>query len=108
MSNLRLFISQPMQGKTEEEIRNTRLGILAVVENMYSDKDVYLAPSYFIDAEIKHPLEYLGMSLSVMSTCDLVVFAKDWQYARGCKIEHLCAEEYQIPYLEDMEYTMED
>ena len=36
-----------------------------------------------------HPrLYYLGEAIKKMANCDTVVFAKGWQYARGCRIEH--------------------
>ena len=40
------------------------------------------------------PLWYLGKSLELLSTADIAYFAKGWEEARGCRIEHECAEEY--------------
>lgn len=31
---------------------------------------------------------------------DVAVFAPGWQNARGCRIEHQCAEDYDIPMME--------
>ena len=47
------------------------------------------------------PLWYLGESLKLLATADVAYFAKGWEKARGCKIEHTCAVEYGIPTIED-------
>ena len=35
-------------------------------------------------------------SLELLSTADLVYFAKGWEEARGCRIEHMCAVQYEL------------
>ena len=79
----KLFISQPMRGKTDEEILKERKVLIA---------DVYPA-----DAT---PLWYLGESLKLLGTADFVVFAPGWQDYRGCRIEHDAATQYGIPIVE--------
>lgn len=49
--------------------------------------------------EDQKPLWSLGESLKLMSRADLVVFAPDWEDARGCRIEYMCASEYEVPIL---------
>ena len=44
-------------------------------------------------------LWYLGKSLELLSDADIVVFAKGWRNARGCRIEFKCAKEYGISYI---------
>ena len=39
-------------------------------------------------------------SLEFLSGADIAYFAKDWQKARGCKIEHERAVEYGIPRID--------
>lgn len=51
-------------------------------------------------AEAK-PLWFLGKSLELLSTADVAFFAKGWEDARGCRIEHECAIEYGIDTIED-------
>ena len=57
--------------------------------------------SFFQSAPVgAKPLWFLGKSLELLSGADIAYFAKDWQKARGCKIEHECAVEYGISRIE--------
>ena len=91
----KLFISQPMIDKTNEEIKTERENIIKEVTNVLGEVEVI--DSFFESAphEAK-PLWFLGKSLELLSTADIVYFAKDWDKYRGCKIEHTCATEYGI------------
>lgn len=98
----KLFISQPMGGKTEEEILQTRNKALGVAREMLDEK-VKLIDSYLDLPKGTKPLVYLAESLKLLAVADVAYFAKGWQNARGCKIEHECAEEYGITIIEEME-----
>lgn len=37
----------------------------------------------------------------LLSTADVAYFAKGWEEARGCKLEHECAIQYGIDVIED-------
>lgn len=39
-------------------------------------------------------LVYLGEALAKMANCDDVIFAKEWERARGCKVEKLAYDLY--------------
>jgi hypothetical protein len=92
----RLFISQPMNGKTDEEILYTRESIIADVKKLVED-DVEVIDSFFQSApHDAKPLWFLGKSLELLSTADCAYFGEGWKYARGCKIEHECAVQYGI------------
>ena len=43
-----------------------------------------------------NPLWFLGKSLELLAGADIAYFTKDWEEARGCRIEHTCALEYGI------------
>ncbi len=92
----KLFISQPMRDKTNEEILETRKQIKEGVERLLGD-DVEVIDSFFKDAphEAK-PLWFLGKSLELLSTADCAYFGEGWKEYRGCKIEHECAVQYGI------------
>jgi len=92
----KLFISQPMRGKTDEEILAERADAKAAAEDFLGEK-VELIDSFFQGADLTRPLEYLGESLKLLAKADVVYFARGWQEARGCRIEHTCATEYGIP-----------
>ena len=91
----KLFISQPMRDKTDEEIKIERKNIIKDVTNVLGEVEVI--DSFFESApHDAKPLWFLGKSLELLSTADIVYFAKDWDKYRGCKIEHTCATEYGI------------
>ena len=98
----KIFISQPMNGKTTEEIENERNYI---IERLRENESVEIIDSFFKDKPYEaSPLWYLGESVKLMSEADVVFFCNGWQTARGCQIEHDCALEYGIDtmYEEDL------
>ena len=86
------MISQPMKGKTNEQIREERAELVkrlqeeghkvvdTVFENAPADEDVAI---YMLSQSIR----YIGK-------VDAVVFMQGWENARGCKIEHEVALKY--------------
>ena len=98
----KIFISQPMNGKTTEEIENERNYI---IDRLRENESVEIIDSFFKDKPYESsPLWYLGESIKLMSEADVVFFCNGWQTARGCQIEHDCALEYGIAtmYEEDL------
>ena len=95
----KLFISQPMRGKTDDEIKSERNDAIKIAKSILGD-DVEVIDSFFegVPHDSK-PLLFLGRSLELMSTADVVYFAPGWETARGCRIEHTCATEYGIHIL---------
>ena len=97
----KLFISQPMRGKSNEEIKQVRNEALVIAHNITND-DVTLIDSFFEDAPIDaNPLWYLGKSIELLAEADYVYFAEGWWDYRGCRIEHECAVQYGIPIIKD-------
>lgn len=97
----KLFISQPMRGKTDEEILAVREKAIASAERNLGEK-VEVIDSFFQNAPAEaKPLWFLGKSLEMLSTADVAYFAKGWEDARGCRIENTCAIEYGIDVIED-------
>lgn len=87
----KLFISQPMNGLTDECIKKKR----DELSNEYFTYEVI--DSFFEGApHDASPLWCLGESIKLLGTADLVVFAKGWEKKRGCRIEHAVAVEYGI------------
>lgn len=92
----RLFISQPMKDKTNEEILAVREKAIELAKISVGE-DVEIIDSFFKDApHDAKPLWFLGKSLELLSTADVAYFAEGWENARGCKIEHDCATAYGI------------
>jgi hypothetical protein len=95
---LRLFISQPMNGKTNEEIERVRKNAIERVKKGFPDEEVEVIDSFFKDVpDVKERgLYYLGKSLELLATADVAYFAGGWEGYRGCRIEYRCATEYGI------------
>lgn len=97
----KLFISQPMKDKSDDEIFAEREKAIKSAEELLGEP-VEVIDSFFQSAPADaRPLWFLGKSLELLSTADVVYFAKGWEKARECKIENTCAIEYGITVIED-------
>lgn len=72
----KLFISQPMRGRTDEEILAERERAIRIAEKQVGEP-VEVIASFFqsVPADAK-PLWYLGESLKLLATADVAYFAK--------------------------------
>ena len=87
---MKIMITQPMRGKTEEQIREEREALVKrLQEEGHEVIDTVLDIS-----ENKSPIYYLSKSIELLDKADGVVFMKGWQEARGCRIEHQVAVDY--------------
>lgn len=97
---MKYFISQPMNGKSSDEIKEARREIENAL--LLDDNDGEIIDSFFENAPVDaKPLWYLGESLKKLADADIAYFAKGWSDARGCVIEHDCALAYGITVIED-------
>ena len=86
---MKLFISQPMKGKTNERIKAER----DYVAKKFPDAEII--NSFFEGATTNNaPLWCLGESIKLLSEADVVYFCEGWHDANGCTIEHECAVRY--------------
>lgn len=96
----KLFISQPMRGKTDEEIKAERAKAIEAASELVGEP-VEVIDSFFEKAPVDaKPLWFLGKSLELLAGADIAYFAEGWKDARGCRIEHTCAVEYNIDRIE--------
>lgn len=86
---MKIFISMPMAGKTDEQIKERLAKIKRKIKDAHSD--VEFIDSYFGDTSKEDPVEMLGKSIQKMAEADAVYFCAGWELARGCKIEHSVA-----------------
>ncbi len=100
---MKAMLSQPMAGKTEEEIQETRDKAVAALKDMGYDIVNTLFTDEWYDKEkmkergvVQVPLCFLAKSLEHMSLCHAVYFCKGWEKARGCVIEHEAAKAYNL------------
>lgn len=97
----KLFISQPMKDKTDEQIKCEREKYIKYAQEQL-DEDIEVVDSFFEGApHDARPLWFLGKSFQLLSTADIAYFGDDWDKYRGCKMEHTACEEYGIKIIKD-------
>lgn len=107
------MLSQPMAGKTDEEIIATREKAIKVLES----KGYELVNTLFTDERynkenmeqrgvVQIPLCFLAKSLENMSLCHAAYFCKGWEKARGCRIEHEAACAYELTVIYEDGYNI--
>ena len=89
---MKLFISQPMKDRTDEEIEKERQFIVEQAK-LHFGNDLEVIDSFF-KGQNKGPLVSLADSLKLLDGADIAWFAFGWQDARGCVMEHLAVEKY--------------
>lgn len=96
---MKVFISQPMRGRSDKEILEKRIRVIEILESMY-DTDIDIIDSFFQSApHDSKPLWFLGKSIELLSKADLAYFCEGWHNARGCRIEYNCCINYDVPYI---------
>lgn len=90
---MKVFISQPMRNKAQEQIEDERSKVMEFARATYGD-DVREIASYLGPNARFDPLESLGLSIQMMNKADVVIFVPEWEKARGCRVERMCAELY--------------
>lgn len=105
---MKAMISQPMRGKTDEEIAETReKAVKELEERGYEIVNNVFPDEWQSDETLKAygvvhiPLYFLAKSLNSMSECDAVYFCEGWENARGCRIEHEAAAAYGLALIEE-------
>lgn len=92
----KIFISQPMRGRTDEEVTKERNEAIKYLEGIYGE--VEILENYFHEGLPKdaHPLKYLGRSIALMADADAVYFCGPDHQARGCMVERLICHLYNV------------
>lgn len=104
-----IFISQPMTGKSEEEILATRQKEIDKIHQLFDADgiEINIIASYIDDATRKHFKEHvsddinwdifwLSQSLERLAMADMIWLCDGWEYSNGCNIELECATRYGI------------
>ena len=97
------MLSQPMGGKTDEEIVATRDRAIKVlkekgyeiVNTLFTD-EWYSENGFEKRGVVNRPLCFLAKSWENMSLWHVAYFCKGWEQARGCRIEHEAAKAYGL------------
>lgn len=101
--NKKAMLSQPMNGKTDEEIVATREKAIKeleakgyeIVNTLFTD-EWYSREAMEERGVVQIPLCFLAKSLENMSKCHAAYFCKGWEDTRGCRIEHSAAFAYGL------------
>lgn len=104
-----VFLSLPMNGKSNEWIRSEKEKMICNydamcgdgVKNTYVDTiDMTMPADIFLEnvgeEEIVNRIWFLSESLKIMSKCDVVLFHPEAFHAKGCCVEYLTATKYGI------------
>lgn len=104
-----IFISQPMTGKSEEEILATRQKEIDKIHQLFDADgvEINIIASYIDDATRKHFEEHvsddinwdifwLSQSLERLAMADMIWLCDGWEYSNGCNIELECATRYGV------------
>ena len=91
---MKIMISQPMSGKTTEQIKAEREEVIRLLKSEGHE----VIDTIFADGtpHNSQAIYYLSKAINAMSNVDGVVFMKGWVKARGCRIEHEIATDYGL------------
>ena len=89
---MKIMISQPMRGKTTEQIKQEREELVKELENQGYE----ILNTVFDDFPKGKatPAHYLAKSIEYLADADGIVFMPGWEEARGCNVEYHVAKEY--------------
>lgn len=97
------MLSQPMAGKTNDEIVATReRAIKALTAKGYTVVNTFFTDEWYSSEKMKErgvvniPLCFFAKSIESMTNCHTVYFCKGWENTRGCKLEHEVAKAYDL------------
>lgn len=107
---MKAMLSQPMAGKTDEEIKETRDKAIKVLkEKGYEIVNTLFTDEWYSKESMKErgvvqiPLCFLAKSLENMSLCHAAYFCKGWENARGRRLEHEAAAAYGLEIIYEEE-----
>ena len=102
---MKIFISQPMKGLSDEEILIVREQAIEEIKIKYQffdrNNELEIISTFEVSDEENIPegvnrLWWLGRALQMLSYCDKIYMCKGWENSSGCKIEKAAAVEYNI------------
>lgn len=94
----KLFVSVPMKGRTEEEIKASIQKMKKIAE-IYEGEELELIDSYIEDnppKDSKEAVWYLGESLKKLAQADVFIGIRESYDWDGCHIERQTAKSYSI------------
>lgn len=119
---IKIFVSLPMSGLTDEEIRKRQKDIFCkylevsknihnrILSHEFDERNFVLVNSILTDEDV-NPSKFgrnvgaycLGESIKMMADSALVIFANGWEQARGCRLEYQVADAYLMVTMTEKE-----
>lgn len=102
----KLFISCPMSGRTNENIKETMFKMHQIAQIIFNEKlqtlDGYFSDDYLDlrkKEDVNKSIYFLGRAIQKMSEADYFIGVEDFYDYGGCEIEHDVAMNYGIPMI---------
>jgi len=108
---MKLFISVPMHGRSDEDIKNHIESIKKAANRYFVKTEVEFVDNLENDfdpdrcVDLKHPrIGYLAEAIKKLAYCDGIIFGNEYDATSGCRCECYIAEEYGLEfYYEDQD-----
>lgn len=101
---IKIFLSHPMSGLTEQEVWNIRGKAIEYFKTKYPDMlaEFEIIENYKHDDAPKNAgrLWHLGRSIQQLAEADYIYFCDGWEKAKGCNIEYQIALSYGISIID--------
>jgi hypothetical protein len=101
---MKIAISQPMKGKTKEEILEERKRVLEIAKIKGDEVIDTVFDDYKDEGNIS--IKCLARSIEAIADVDAVIFMNGYAAARGCSVEYLVCAEYGIRAIFEDEYCV--
>ena len=103
---MNVFISQPMIGLTNDELKKYRSKVLDMIQRRYPTEKIHLInPPYpYYPYGHNESVWVLGKSLEYIAQADLVFFLKYWEIDYICSLEHAICRYYNIPIIHEKDF----
>lgn len=98
-----VFISQPVKGQTKVKIMEERAVAIEEIKRILGEDFIISDNLFSTDEVIRKPLWVLGKSFEMLSSADIVYFAKGWNKDRKCRLEYTAAQNYGIKIIKYVE-----
>lgn len=101
-TDINIFISQPMRGKTDIQISEAKESAIVKIKDFVKrtkNCEIKIIDTFFSDFN-GNRLQFLGKSiLEGLALADLAVFLPNWEKMDGCRSEHFVAVQYGVEIL---------
>lgn len=89
----KVFVSIPMSGK-DDTLTWALMSEYRRRLSLYMREDLDIIDQLHKSPDLTHSVAILGDSIMAMADADYILFAPDWNKARGCQVEYIIARNY--------------